>query len=181
MYARHITVALLPLLTSLRFCKAESSTDQPLADVLKKHENMSMYSDLLHQQFPAILKTFDSYEADTDPVTLLVPSNHAFEQMQYSDILSPAFANNDTAFLKQVIAYHTLGGSWTSKTLNTSFMFLPSMTRGSNFSAVTGGQRVGAVLQPPNPNTTFEHEMVFTSQAGTRSVATFQDISFKGG
>ncbi|CAK3848114.1 Hypothetical predicted protein [Lecanosticta acicola] len=181
MHTRNLTAVVLPFISLFSIGNAQSTSGASLSDVLSKNDNLSSYSNLLRQQFPAILETFEQYNAQSTPITLLVPSNHAFEQMQYSETLSAAFANNDTAVLQQLIAYHALSGLWTSKTLNTTFKFLPSMTSGTNFSAVSGGQRVGAVLQPPNPNTTFEHEMVFTSQAGTRSVVTFQDVPFAGG
>lgn len=163
-------------------CIAQDS----LNDVLDAHANLSSFKSLLQDQLPQLSQALGSFDAETNPVTILAPSNHAFDGLTYIPELSGPFANNDTAYMSQVIAYHSLMGSWTTKTLNTTFKFLPSMTNGTSsngtaFSAVTGGQRVGAVLQPGGNTSSYEYEIVFTSGAGTRSVVDVQDIAFSGG
>ncbi|KAF7195023.1 Fasciclin-like arabinogalactan protein [Pseudocercospora fuligena] len=176
------TACVLSFLSTL--CTAQNKSSDSFIEVLKKQTNLTSFTTLLEQQLPAILKALEAtYEADTKPVTILAPSDHAFERLQYSDVLSPIFLSgeNNTALMSQVVAYHVLEGSWTTETLNTSFKFLPSMTSTTNFSRVTGGQRVGAVLQPGLNTTNYEWEMVFTSGEATRSVVTVQDIPFAGG
>ena len=156
-------------------CCAQSSTSNTLTDVLSQNANLSSFQSLLTDQFPQLLQTLETFNADNQ-ITVLAPSNHAFDSIVYSDVLKAAFASNASTDLDNLVSYHVLPGNWNSETLNSSFQFLPTMTSGSNISAVTGGQRVGAVLQGGEPR-----EIVFTSAAGTRSVATTKDIPFVGG
>ncbi|KAF2166454.1 hypothetical protein M409DRAFT_23094 [Zasmidium cellare ATCC 36951] len=178
------TAAALPLLSLLANAQQPPSnrSTASLTEVLSQHANLSSFQSLLETQFPAILKALDTFDATSDPITILAPNNDAFDSLVNSPLLSGPFANNDTAYISKVIAYHSIMGEWTSNTLNTSFQWLPTMTSGTNFSLVEGGQRVGGVLQPGDKNSSFyEWEIVWVSGESTRSVVTVQDVPFKGG
>lgn len=174
---------LLSLLLSTTYAQQSSNTSTAsLTEVLGNHANLSSFQSLLQGQFPAILNALENFDATDNPITILAPNNNAFGSIVYSPLLSGPFANNDTAYISKVIAYHSIMGEWTSDTLNTSFKWLPTMTAGTNFSLVEGGQRVGGVLQPADRNTSsYEWEIVWVSGESTRSVVTVQDIPFKGG
>ncbi|KAK4500197.1 hypothetical protein PRZ48_008383 [Zasmidium cellare] len=176
--------AALPLLSLLAYAQEAPSnkSSASLTDVLAKHANLSSYQSLLETQFPALLHALETFDATDNPITLLVPNNDAFDSLVNTPLLSGPFANNDTAYISKVIAYHSIMGEWTSNTLNTSFQWLPTMTSGTNFSLVEGGQRVGGVLQPGDRNTSFyQWEIIWVSGESTRSVVAVQDVPFKGG
>ncbi|CAK1368270.1 hypothetical protein CB0940_11060 [Cercospora beticola] len=169
----------------LSHCNAQDdlSPSSSLSEVLAAHTNLSSFSTLLTEQLPITLKAIEEgHDAEYNPITVLALSNRALDRIQYNPALSAIWANNDTTEMSRVIAYHVLLGKWTTDTLSTNFTFLPSMTIGSNFSNVSGGQRVGAVLQNGNPDTPeYKWELVFISGAAERSVASIQDIPFSGG
>lgn len=182
-YTSAATLA-LPVFSLLATANAQSTNTSTatLSDVLSQHANLSSFESLLKEQFGPLLHALESFDAETNPITILAPNNDAFSSIVNDPLLSGPFANNDTDFITQVIAYHTVMGEWTSQTLNTSFMWLPSMTAGTNFSLVEGGQRVGGVLQPGDNNTSsYEWEIIWVSGESTRSVVTVQDIPFAGG
>ncbi|TKA67859.1 hypothetical protein B0A55_08410 [Friedmanniomyces simplex] len=149
-----------------------------LSDILSTTANLSSLNDLLTNQMPDLLKLLEGYDSNTNPVTLLAPSDDAFMRIPYTDVLGQAFSDNDTAQIKNFMLYHIVPGLHSSETLNKngSFQYLPTMLTSNNWTNVTGGQRVGAVLQGNDPPI-----VVFTSGLSTRSVVSQQDIEFKGG
>lgn len=148
-----------------------------LSDVLSKTANLSSLNDLLTNQMPDFLKMLEGYDG-TNSITLLAPSDIAFGRIPYTDVLGQAFSDNDTAQINNIMLNHIIPGLHNSETLNqnSSFQFLPTMLTSNNWTNVTGGQRIGAVLQGNSPPT-----IVFTSGLSTRSVVAVQDVEFNGG
>jgi uncharacterized surface protein with fasciclin (FAS1) repeats len=146
-----------------------------LSDLLSTHANLSSLNSLLTTQLPDLLTGLEGYNS-SNQITILAPSDQAFANVPNVDVIGPAWTNNDTAELRDVLLYHALPGAHTPQSLNSSFHFLPTLFQSSNQTNVTGGQRIGAVLQSGNPP-----EIVFVSGESTRSVATEQDVAFSGG
>ncbi|KAI5358484.1 putative FAS1 domain-containing protein [Septoria linicola] len=173
---------LLLTIAPVSVAQNNTSATSSLSEVLAAYANLSSFDTLMREQLPELLKVLDEdHDAEYNPITVLAPSNRALDRIQYNPALNKIWAENDTVAMSRVIGYHILGGKWTSETLDTSFSFLPSMTVGTNFSGVTGGQRVGAVLQNGDPEKGFKSEIVFLSGAAERSVVSIQDIPFAGG
>jgi len=161
-------VGLLTLQTILANAASES-----LGDVLSSQKNLSSFNELLTTD---LLDELERYDAEDDPITILAPSNHAFDMLPNVQTIGQAISDNNTAELENIMRYHVLSGIHSSQTLNSSFSFETSLLTAKNFTSVTGGQRVGAVLQGGDPP-----QIVFTSGQSTRSVVSKQDIEFKGG
>ncbi|KAK0921685.1 hypothetical protein LTR91_004443 [Friedmanniomyces endolithicus] len=172
MFSPRLTTALLLFASTL--ARATPS----LSDVLSTTANLSSLNALLTAQLPDLLKTLEGYDSNTNPVTLIAPSNDAFLRLPDTPMLGPAFSDNDTVQINNFMLYHVVPGLHPSTSLNKdgSFQFLDTMLTSNNWTNVTGGQRVGAVLQGDAPPI-----VVFTSGLSTRSVVTNQDIEFTGG
>jgi len=119
-----------------------------------------------------VLKQLEAYDT-SNSITLIAPSNEAFDNTQYSTVVGPAFANNDTAAIEDILNYHMIPGNHSSASYNGSFQFLPTLL--TNCSVI-GGQRVGAVLQGNQPPV-----IVYVSGQSSRSLVIQQDIAFVGG
>jgi transforming growth factor-beta-induced protein len=148
-----------------------------LIDALNAYGNATNITNLLQNEYPDFLKLLDS-ATDADPITFLAPSDIAFGRIPYTDILGQAFQDNNTVEINDILTYHVLPGELTSQSINGSFSFPPTLLTSKNWTTVTGGQRIGAVLQGNNPPL-----VVFVSGEGTRSVVNEkgQDIKFAGG
>jgi len=172
MFSPRFTTALV--LSASTLARATPS----LSDVLSTTANLSSLNALLTAQLPDLLKTLEGYDSNTNPVTLIAPSNDAFLRLPDTPMLGPAFSDNDTVQINNFMLYHVVPGLHPSTSLNKdgSFQFLDTMLTSNNWTNVTGGQRVGAVLQGDAPPI-----VVFTSGLSTRSVVTNQDIEFTGG
>ncbi|KAK0933804.1 hypothetical protein LTR29_014607 [Friedmanniomyces endolithicus] len=172
MFSPRFTTALV--LSASTLARATPS----LSDVLSTTANLSSLNALLTAQLPDLLKTLEGYDSNTNPVTLIAPSNDAFLRLPDTPLLGPAFSDNDTVQINNFMLYHVVPGLHPSTSLNKdgSFQFLDTMLTSNNWTNVTGGQRVGAVLQGDAPPI-----VVFTSGLSTRSVVTNQDIDFTGG
>lgn len=154
---------------------ANAASDS-LGDVLSSQKNLSSFNELLTTQLTDLLDELERYDAEDDPITILAPSNRAFDMLPNVQTIGQAISDNNTAELENVMRYHVLSGIHSSQTLNSSFSFETSLLTAKNFTSVTGGQRVGAVLQGGEPP-----QIVFTSGQSTRSVVSKEDIAFKGG
>lgn len=82
-------------------------------------------------------------------VTILVPNDEAFAKIPYEYAsLNDAFTNNDTSYITNLIQYHILQGSKTASELTPGTpVFIPTLLTSSNFTNVTGGQRVENIKQ----------------------------------
>lgn len=144
-----------------------------LEDVLEKTENLTTFRDILTTQVPELLANLSSQEQSRQYVTLLAPSDEAFERLGESAI-GQAFGNNDTDVIRNVLNYHIVPGDHQDSTVTTKFAFLPTRLDAGDYTTVSGGQRLGMVKQGTS-------ELIIVSGGGTRSLAVQKDIFFAGG
>lgn len=104
--------------------------------------------------------------ADIPNITLLAPSDAAFEEFMNS---SNAAALNDTALIQAVLQYHVLNGTYYSDNVTETPSFIPTSLVNSSYTNVTGGQVVKAVLT--------DGKVVFFSGLLTNSTVT-QAVSY---
>ncbi|KAF1981175.1 Fasciclin-domain-containing protein [Aulographum hederae CBS 113979] len=145
-------------------------------DALAKHENTTTLRDQLRDVFPDLHRRLRA-ASSSNPVTFLAPSNDAFAKTVYYPVVGPAFSNNDEASLEMqsaIMTYHVVLGKHTSDTLLPTFQYFPTWLNNATYSNVTGGQRIGGVMQR-------EEEMIWTSGIANRSPVTVADIEFEGG
>ena len=168
-----VSATLSLVLSLLSFCHAQNSSHLPLQQVLSSTKNVSSFNDLLTNSYPDILSVLSAQQESQQPITIIVPSDEAFGRIPNS-VLGPAFSNNDTAAIRSILQYHILPGSHGSDTFTSSFQFLPTWLTDTTYTNVSGGQRVGVVVQN-------KQDIVFTSGGGTRSNVEQADIAFTGG
>jgi transforming growth factor-beta-induced protein len=159
----------LPLFTLL--CLADSSPS--FSDVLSSHKNLTTFKSTLQSDYPDLLSRLNA-QTSSSPITILAPSDSAFAKTTYYPVLGPAFNNHDLVAIQNILNYHILNGSHTSKDLITQFQFFPTWLNNATFSNVTHGQRVGGVMQGGT-------DMIWTSGESTRSTVSEADIPFAGG
>lgn len=144
-----------------------------LEDVLTNTENLVSFRDLLGVQFPDLVLNLSSQEQSQQYVTLLAPSDDAFERLASSSI-GVAFTENDTQAIGNVLNYHIIPGDHQFSTINQSFAFYPTRLDDRDYTNVSGGQQLGFVKQG-------DSELIVLSGGGTRSRVEEQDIYFNGG
>ena len=142
-------------------------------DILSSQKNLTSFNETLTKYYPELL-TYIGQQTLANPITVLAPSNAALAKTIYYSIVGPAFANKDVPTIKAILSYHVVPGDITTKSLLPTFQYFPTMLTNSSYSNVTGGQRVGGVMQQGT-------EMIWTSGTSTRSPAVTTDISFQGG
>jgi len=147
-----------------------------LNDVLTATANLSSFQGILKTQYPELLTALEAYDANTNPITILGPSNAAFDKIPYYDVIGPAWASKNATQIENILNYQLIPGNHDSKSLNSSFQFLETQLQGGGIANVTGGQRIGAVLQPGA-----QPQVVFISGESSRSIVTQADIAFAGG
>ncbi len=144
------------------------------SDVLASSKNnLSSFSDVLKKQYPDLLTRISSQSSDT-PITVLAPSNAAFAKTIYYPIIGPAFSDNDIGTIRAILDYHVVEGNHTSSDLLPTFQYLPTWLSNSSYTNVTGGQRVGGVMQSGK-------DMFWVSGQSNRSPGIITDIAFSGG
>lgn len=141
-----------------------------LEDVLADTENLGSFRDLLTTEFPDLIANLSGQPQSQPYVTLLAPSDDAFERVGSSSI----FADNSTDALYSFLNYHIIPGDHQQSTVNQSFAFFPTRLDNSTYTNVTGGQRLGLVRQGNG-------EVIIVSGGGTRSRVEAGDIYFTGG
>lgn len=99
--------------------------------------------------------------AMTPNVTLLAPSNAAFEELMSGPM---AAALNDTALIQAVLQYHVLNGTYFAENVTETPAFIPTALMNSSYTNVTGGQVVSAV--------SMEDSVMFFSGLLTNSTVT---------
>lgn len=159
----------LPLLILL--CLADSSPS--FSDVLSSRKNLTTFKNTLQSDYPDLLSRLNA-QTSSSPITILAPSDNAFAKTTYYPVLGPAFNNHDLVAIQNILNYHILNGSHTSKDLITQFQFFPTWLNNATFSNVTHGQRVGGVMQGST-------DMIWTSGESARSTVSEADIPFAGG
>lgn len=156
----------LPYITAATLaCAAFAQKSSPdLTQLLQGDKNLTEFAKLL-TSYGDIYANL-SFQQD---ITVLVPTNGAFNKIPYSS-LSSAFENNRSDIVREVLQYHILPGLHPSNSLNGSFEFLPTWLYNQSFANVTGGQRIGAVAQSGGVD-------ILTSGLGSRSTVT-EKVSF---
>ena len=127
-----------------------------LTTLLEGNKNLTQFTKLL-TSYGDIYANL-SFQQD---VTVLAPSNAAFNKIPYSS-LNSAFQNNQRDIIRSILQYHILPSVQTSESYNGSFKFTPTWLYNQSVTNITGGQVVGGVAQAGNVN-------IFTSGLGSRS------------
>lgn len=86
--------------------------------------------------------------ASAHNVTLLAPSNEAFNALQNNP--AGAAALNDTSLIQAVLQYHVLNGTYYAANVTETPAFIPTFLTNQSYTNVTGGQVVQAVLTDGN-------------------------------
>lgn len=140
-----------------------------LGTLLSGQKNLTTFYSLI-QKYPDILLQLPS----TQGVTILAPNNDAFNKIPYSS-LNDAFKDNNQDVITNVLEYHILQGTRLAAQLTPGTpVFIPTLLTSTEYTNVTGGQRVENVKQAGDV-------VVFVSGQGSRSTLTQADLQFNGG
>lgn len=82
-------------------------------------------------------------------VTILAPSNMAFNKLMNSSMGAMVKANN-TNLIQSLLMYHVLNGTHNSTSITNKTAFIPTMLNNPMYTNVTGGQRVEALMTGKN-------------------------------
>lgn len=82
--------------------------------------------------------------ASTPNLTLLAPSNKAFEDFAAGPL---GAALNDSGIVAAVLSYHVLNGTYKSDAITDTPTFVPTLLTNETYTNVTGGQVVEAVAK----------------------------------
>ena len=104
--------------------------------------NLTYYLDL----FPDFLNTLNS----TDNITLLAPSNEAF-QSTLADQNSQFADARIVGYVDTVLSYHIVNGTWASSSISSTPQFLSTWLTDHNWTIMSGGQVVEAVTENGKP------------------------------
>lgn len=167
MRSQFLTVASISGFVALSI--TQSSTPS-LEDVLADTENLSSFNELLTTEFSSLIANISNQQQSQQYVTLLAPSDSAFDRLGSSSI----FADNSTEAIEAFLNYHIIPGDHQSSTVNQSFGFYPTRLDDTTYTNVSSGQRIGFVKQG-------DGELIIVSGGGTRSSAERPDIYFSGG
>ncbi|KAF7511068.1 hypothetical protein GJ744_005299 [Endocarpon pusillum] len=162
-----LTVASISVFVALSF--TQSSTPS-LEDVLADSKNLTSFNELLTTDFSGLIANISNQQQSQQYVTLLAPSDSAFDRLGSSSI----FADNSTEAIEAYLNYHIIPGDHQSSTVNQSFGFYPTRLDDTTYTNVSSGQRIGFVKQG-------DGELIIVSGGGTRSSAERTDIYFRGG
>ena len=122
-----------------------------------------------------VLTSFPGFTAglaNATNVTILAPSNAAFEKLANSPILS-AITANDSSTIEALINYHVLNGTYNSSQIMMTPSFVPTHLTDMMYANVTGGQRVEALSADGN--------VTFYSGLLQNSSVSQADVMFTGG
>ena len=145
-----------------------------LKDLLAEQANLTSFSGFLKESLPDVLSQLDAQEKSGQPITILAPSNAAFDKIPYYSVIGPAWAAGNVDAQRDIIKYHILPGDITTEVLLPTFQYFPTWLTNTTFANVTNGQRVGAVMQG-------EKLLFFVSGESNRSPSTIRDLKFAGG
>ncbi|KAL9114340.1 MAG: hypothetical protein Q9227_001762 [Pyrenula ochraceoflavens] len=126
--------------------------------------NLTYYLDL----FPSFLDTLNS----TDNITILAPSNEAF-QNTLKDQNSQFADARVVGYVDTVLSYHIVNGTWASSSISSTPQFLSTWLTDHDWTIVTGGQVVEAVTVNDQPQ--------FISGFGKAATVKTSDVYFDGG
>jgi transforming growth factor-beta-induced protein len=153
-------------------CPSHQASLPSFTDILSSQKNLSSFSDVLNKSYPDLLTRIGNQSSQN--ITILAPSNAAFAKTVYYPIIGPAFSNNDIGAIRAILDYHVVIGDHPSTSLLPTFQYFPTWLSNTSFTNVTGGQRVGGVMQSGT-------DMIWTSGQSSRSPAIVTDIAFEGG
>jgi transforming growth factor-beta-induced protein len=145
-----------------------------LKDLLAKQSNLTSFSDFLTKSLPDLLSQLEAQEKSGQPITILAPSNAAFDKIPYYSVIGPAWGSGNLDAQREIMKYHIVPGDITTDTLLPTFQYFPTWLTNSTFANVTDGQRVGAVMQGGKL-------LYFVSGESNRSPSTIRDLKFAGG
>jgi transforming growth factor-beta-induced protein len=165
---------IIPLCFSFIALSVQQNSAPSLNDLLAEQKNLSSFSDFLTNSLPDLLSELVAQEASRQPITILAPSNAAFDKIPYYSVIGPAWGKGNLDAQREVMKYHILPGDITTDVLLPTFQFFPTWLTNSTFSNVTDGQRVGAVMQGGKL-------LFFVSGISNRSPSTITDLKFAGG
>ncbi|KAI9787939.1 MAG: hypothetical protein M1816_007339 [Peltula sp. TS41687] len=140
---------------------------QNLTSVLTSDPQLSNLTSYV-QLFPDLLQQL----AQATNITILAPSNEAFNKLMSSSA-GAAIQANDTAAIQALLSYHVLSGIYPASSIGSTPAFVPSLLNNPRFSSVTGGQKVEAVKKGDT--------VTFTSGLRMTSNVTKADLNFTGG
>ncbi|PSN66790.1 Fasciclin-domain-containing protein [Corynespora cassiicola Philippines] len=144
----------------------DNGTASSLNATLAGNPNLSNLTTFLSAA-PQLLQTLDQAQN----ITILAPSNSAFEALANSSILEQAAS--DPGLLAALLTYHVLNGTFTAEQITNTSAFVPTLLTDSQYSNVTGGQVVEAVR--------IGEEVVFFSGLLQNSTVSEADLNFTGG
>lgn len=142
-----------------------------LETLLAEQANLTSFSDFLTTSLPDLLSLL---EASEQPITILAPSNAAFDKIPYYPVVGPAWGSGNLDAQRAIMMYHILPGDITTDVLLPTFQYFPTWLTNTTYANVTGGQAVGAVMQGGKL-------LFFVSGESTRSPSTVRDLKFSGG
>ncbi|KAI4087544.1 MAG: hypothetical protein LQ344_006697 [Seirophora lacunosa] len=171
MYSQLLTVAALAALATAQNDTMSSNSTQggsmSLTQLLGATESLSTLTAAV-MGVPGLAEMLGSAEN----ITILAPSNEAFEAFMETDAAA-ALANNDTEAIQALLSYHIINGTYPASAVTETPVFLPTMLNDSMYANVTGGQVVEAVMQ--------EDSVVFYSGLLSNATVTTADQNFTGG
>lgn len=125
-------------------------------DVVSQHRNLTRFQSTL-EAFPDLAFMLSAVSG----LTVLAPSDEAFDKLAVSS-LGPIFEANDTAAIRNVLAYHVLNGTYAKNAFNSTFQFPGTLLIDEALEKVSQGQKVAVVQQSGG-------EVVLVSGLGSRS------------
>ncbi|KAI9882935.1 MAG: hypothetical protein M1823_005321 [Watsoniomyces obsoletus] len=152
-----------------------------LSSISQAQEEAETFQDLIEDnknltRFRETLETYtELYEALSivPGLTVLAPSNEAFEKLENSP-LGQMFSANDTAAIRNVLDYHVLNGTFPKDSFNGSLQFPLTYMMDFATQKITPGQKVAGVQQAGG-------ELVFISGLGSRCSVTEEDLKYNTG
>ncbi|KAL8730079.1 MAG: hypothetical protein Q9166_004278 [cf. Caloplaca sp. 2 TL-2023] len=166
MYRKLFSIAALAA-TALAQNATNSSSTPSLVDLLGATSSLSTLTTAV-QGVPGLAEMLGS----ASNLTILAPSNEAFEKFM-STPAAAALAANDTDAIQAVLTYHILNGTYPASAVTETPAFIPTMLNNSAYANVTGGQVVEAVQQGDN--------VLFYSGLLSNASVTTADQNFTGG
>ncbi|KAK8246881.1 FAS1 domain-containing protein [Phyllosticta capitalensis] len=139
---------------------------QSIVDILNNTPELSTLKSLV-TMFPDLVDTLSSARE----ITVVAPSNDAFQKF----LSENPGADQNQDLVKNLLTYHVITGVYESSAITGSPgpVFVPTLLTSSEYSLVTGGQRVGAQAK--------DGGVVFTSGLLKESTVTTADVKFDGG
>ena len=145
-----------------------------LKDLLAEQANLTSFSEFLTNSLPDLLSELEAKQEAGEPITILAPSNAAFDKIIYYPVIGPAWGGGNLDLQREIMKYHILPGDITTDALLPTFQYFPTWLTNSTVANVTDGQKVGAVMQGGKL-------LFFVSGESNRSPSTIMDLKFAGG